>query len=109
MTDAGIRVIFHHAEEISRVFHFTRTINKTLATALIARDPCCVVPGCGATRYLEIDHLVPFAEGGPTCLENLARICSFHHVKKSLEGYSLTFDTEGRRWHFDPPARVSRE
>jgi hypothetical protein len=70
MTDAGIRAIFSHATEISRIYHFTRTINEHLRTALMERDPCCVVPGCGADKFLEIDHVVPFAQGGPTTLSN---------------------------------------
>jgi hypothetical protein len=48
------------------------------------------VPGCSATRNLEIDHrLVPFAEGGPTELANLARLCHHHHFLKTHDGYCL--------------------
>jgi hypothetical protein len=108
MTDAGIKVIFHHAEEISRIYHFTRTINATLRSALEERDPQCVVPGCGATKFLEIDHIEEFGQGGPTCLANTARLCSFHHDRKSVEGYVLWKD-EKRAWHFDPPAPFGEE
>ena len=31
---------------------------------------------CEATRYLEIDHIVPFALGGPTTKDNLRLLCS---------------------------------
>jgi hypothetical protein len=104
MTDAGIKVIFHHAEEISRIYHFTRTINSILRTALEERDTQCVVPGCGATRFLEIDHTEEFGQGGPTCLANTARLCTFHHHQKTVDGYILWKDAE-QRWHFDsqPP------
>jgi hypothetical protein len=108
MTDAGVKVIFSHAEEISRIYHFTRTINATLMTALIQRDPYCVVPGCGATRFLEIDHVIPYGDGGPTSLGNLARLCTFHHAQKSNEAYRLWRSQDGT-WHFDPPPPFGEE
>ena len=108
MTDAGIKVIFHHAEEISRIYHFTRTINAILRTALEDRDPQCVVPGCGATKFLQIDHTEEFGQGGPTCLANTARLCTFHHHRKTVEGYVLWKDAN-QAWHFDPPAPFGEE
>ena len=108
MSDAGINVIFSHGEDISRIYHFTRTINAALLTALCARDRTCVVPRCGASRYLEIDHLVPFVEGGPTTISNLARLCSFHHGQKTNEGYTLWRDND-QQWHFDPPPPFGQE
>ena len=103
MTDAGIKVIFHHAEEISKIYHFTRTINATLRTALEDRDPCCVIPGCGANKFLQIDHTEEFGQGGPTCLANTARLCTFHHHQKTVDGFVLWKDDD-QGWHFDPPA-----
>ncbi|HEX3565347.1 MAG TPA: DUF222 domain-containing protein, partial [Acidimicrobiales bacterium] len=108
MTDAGIKVIFHHAEEISKIYHFTRTINAILRTALEERDRECVVPGCGATKFLEIDHTEEFGQGGPTCLANTARLCTFHHHRKTVEGYLLWKDDK-QAWHFDPPAPFGEE
>ncbi|MDQ1362062.1 MAG: hypothetical protein QOJ44_2439 [Acidimicrobiaceae bacterium] len=108
MTDAGIKVIFHHAEDISKIYHFTRTINAPLRTALEERDPCCVVPGCGATRFLEIDHTEEIGQGGPTCLANTARLCHFHHRRKTNEGYVLWRD-DRMGWHLDPPAPFGEE
>lgn len=108
MSDAGVKVVFAHANDVSRIYHFTRTINASILTALIHRDPRCVVGGCGATRFLEIDHVVPFSEGGPTTLANLARLCSFHHSLKSNEGYVLWRDGDNQ-WHFDPPPPFGEE
>ena len=107
MSDASVKVIFDHGTDISRIFHFNRTINTTLFTALVHRDPRCVVQGCGATRFLEIDHVIPFAGGGPTTLDNLVRLCSFHHAQKSNDGYTLRRDHD--RWHLDPPPPFGEE
>jgi hypothetical protein len=108
MSDAGVKVAFAHATDVSKIYHFTRTINASILTALIHRDPRCVVDGCGATRFLEIDHVVPFSEGGPTTLTNLARLCTFHHSLKSNEGYVLWRGSD-ERWHFDPPPPFGEE
>ncbi len=107
-SDATLKLCFAAGGDIRSVFHFGRTINAQLRTALEARDRCCVVPGCNSTFNLEIDHLVPFARGGPTTLENLARICRHHHRKKTYDGWNLWSDAAG--WHFTPPDRpLTRE
>jgi len=45
--------------------------------------------GCNVRDHLEIDHIVPLAEGGPTSLDNLARLCRWHHGLKTHRGYRL--------------------
>ena len=99
--DAFLRLVFHAAGDIRSICHLTRTIPSTLRTALLARDRCCVVPGCTSTWNLEIDHLVPFADGGPTTLDNLCLLCRDHHRMKTYDDYRLWFDHG--EWHFEPP------
>ena len=88
-SDAILQAVVTKGVEVKAVAHVGRTIPARLRTALEARDPECVVEGCGATRQLEIDHLVPFAEGGPTHIDNLARVCRWHHHLKTYCGYRL--------------------
>jgi len=87
--DSFLRLAFHRAGDIRAVSHLGRTINRRLRTALAHRDRCCVVPGCGVPYGLEIDHIVPFAKGGPTELSNLALLCHHHHYLKTYEGWTL--------------------
>ncbi|HLF41129.1 MAG TPA: YdeI/OmpD-associated family protein [Acidimicrobiia bacterium] len=63
------------------------TIPAHLRSALEHRDPKCIVPTCEARRDLQIDHRQPWAAGGPTTLENTARLCRWHHYQKSHLGY----------------------
>jgi hypothetical protein len=70
--DSFLRFVFHQAGDIRTISHFGRTINRHLRSGLAHRDRCCVVPGCGVSYGLEIDHIRPFANGGPTELANLA-------------------------------------
>jgi len=124
--DSFLRLVFHRAGDIRAVSHLGRTINRALRTALVHRDTTCVVPGCGTSYGLEIDHIIPFAEGGPTSLDNLALLCHHHHFLKTYEGWTLErIDppeerTTGKapptggstgppRWRFEPPPPFGQE
>jgi hypothetical protein len=87
--DGLVKILERDGVEVTRVAHAGRTIPAHLRTALEARDPTCVVPGCDLRTGLEIDHIVPLAEGGPTRLNNLARLCRFHHGEKTHRGWRL--------------------
>lgn len=103
--DSFLRLVFHRAGDIRAVSHLGRTINRRLRTALAHRDRCCVVPGCGIPFGLEIDHVVPFASGGPTELSNLALLCHHHHYLKTYEGWTLERSgptDEEPGWRFSP-------
>ena len=69
--DSFLRLAFHRAGDIRAISHRGRTINRLLRTALALRDHSrCVVPGCTTTYGLEIDHVIGWARGGPTELDN---------------------------------------
>ncbi|MGZ4121398.1 MAG: DUF222 domain-containing protein [Actinomycetota bacterium] len=87
--DAILKVIVTDGADIKAVGHAGRTIPARVRTALEARDRRCVVPACDVRRHLEIDHIVPLAEGGPTRLTNLARLCRWHHYLKTHCGHRL--------------------
>jgi 5-methylcytosine-specific restriction endonuclease McrA len=74
---------------VTRVAHAGRTIPAHLRSALEARDPTCVVPGCEVRSGLEIDHIVPVSRGGWTRMDNLARLCRYHHGEKTHRGWRL--------------------
>ncbi|MGH9079433.1 MAG: HNH endonuclease signature motif containing protein, partial [Acidimicrobiales bacterium] len=90
LNDAFLRMVFHRAGDIRAVSHFGRTIKASLRTALVDRDRRCVVPGCLFSTGLEIDHVVPVTENGPTELDNLALLCHHHHFLKTYGGWTLT-------------------
>src|SRR5207302_996436 len=78
-SDATVHAVLTDGVDVTAVAHLGRTIPAHLRTALAERDPVCCVPGCDVRRGLEIDHRIPYAEGGPTSLANLARMCGWHH------------------------------
>jgi Domain of unknown function (DUF222)/HNH endonuclease len=57
----------------------TRIIPAHIRRALIARDGHCQYPGCERWRFVDGHHIVPWAHGGETCLENLVLMCRHHH------------------------------
>jgi hypothetical protein len=56
-----------------------RTVPTTQRRIIEARDRGCRVPGCAATRWLHVHHLVHWEDGGPTDPSNLLCLCPAHH------------------------------
>jgi len=74
-----LKVLVTDGTDVRAVAHAGRTVPARVRSALEERDPSCVVPGCVVRDRLEIHHLVPYARGGPTALDNLVRVCAWHH------------------------------
>jgi hypothetical protein len=58
--------------------------------ALAARDGGCSFPGC--TRppaWCQAHHVIPWQQGGPTDLDNLCLVCSFHHREFEPRGWTV--------------------
>ena len=99
LSDSVVDLVVRDGVDVRSVTGLGRTIPKVVRTALVDRDPTCVVPRCGATQRLEIDHWrVDFARGGPSELDNLARLCKFHHRLKTHRGWRLLGGPGRWRW-----------
>jgi hypothetical protein len=101
---AILELVITKGTDVVTVVSDSRYIAKALAIALEERDPVCVVPGCDKSDPLERDHWqVDFSKNGPTSIENLARLCSYHHHQKTFRGWKL----EGGpgQWRFTEPDR----
>lgn len=97
-SDAILSAVLTKDADVKAVAHFGRTIPARLRTALQARDTECAVPGCHNRHRLEIDHIEPFAEGGPTSLDNLVRLCRPHHHMKTNLGFRLIGQPGKWKW-----------
>jgi Domain of unknown function (DUF222) len=64
--------------------------SRKLAHLIRARSATCTAPGCRrpATRC-DLDHTVPWDQGGLTCECDLAPLCRYHHRCKQAEGWHL--------------------
>jgi 5-methylcytosine-specific restriction endonuclease McrA len=101
--DALVELIIAHGTDVTTVYSTGRHIPRRVRSALMLRDPRCVVPGCDARLGLENDHWVTdFAKGGLTSLDNLARLCKRHHRDRTHRGFTL--DKVGDTWIWTAPA-----
>lgn len=69
--------------------------------ALRVRDSGCVHPGCTRTSaYCDAHHVVHWAAGGLTAVDNMALLCRHHHRTLHAGQWSLELDTgqPGRFW-----------
>ena len=66
-----------------------RTVPGAMGRALRFRDRGCVFPGCGRIRWLKAHHIVHWAHGGTTDLDNLVLVCHAHHRMVHEGGWSI--------------------
>jgi hypothetical protein len=62
------------------------------------RDRECRFPGCGARRFTEAHHIVWWARGGATDVDNLVLLCGFHHRLVHEHGWSIDRSGGDVRW-----------
>jgi Domain of unknown function (DUF222)/HNH endonuclease len=85
----------------------TRVIPPHLHRALTIRDGHCQFPGCDQPPPVcEAHHLMPWARGGPTSLDNLTLLCRFHHlIAVHHWGWTLTRSPDGTTTANHPDGR----
>ncbi len=58
---------------------------------VLARDHArCRVPWCRSSRNIDVHHLLPRAEGGDHCEENLLCLCESHHIAQHSGSLIIT-------------------
>jgi Domain of unknown function (DUF222) len=75
--------------------------SRALQHLIRARSATCTAPGCRrpATRC-DLDHTVPWDQGGITCECDLAPLCRYHHRCKQAKGWRLKQPEPGILiWH----------
>jgi hypothetical protein len=99
--DTLVQEVEMDAVDVRTIRTMKKYIPKRLRDALEARGVCCVAPGCGRTKNLQIDHTQERRDNGPTSLANLGWLCRYHHGLKTRRLYELWRDDEGE-WHWEP-------
>ena len=78
-----------------RLGRMTREPSAAMIRQLRHRDSGCRFPGCGFTAFTQAHHIVHWKDGGPTDLENLIIICSFHHKAVHELGWKVSRKRDG--------------
>ena len=95
--DASLVALRHGANgEVLDVGRRTRAVPTALRRALQNRDRSqCQFPGCDS-RHCDAHHVVHWADGGETRLQNLVLCCRFHHRAVHEEGFQVVADAAGQ-------------
>jgi hypothetical protein len=88
--EGGMQLLVKDGVDIRTVTGTRRDLPQRVEAALIVRDRTCVAENCGKRHGLQADHCrVDYSDDGPTCLDNLARLCPEHHDLKTHGGWRL--------------------
>jgi len=72
-----------------------------------ARDVTCRFPTCRQPVWrCDLDHSIPYDQGGRTCACNLGGLCRFHHQLKQHPDWQLTQLTPGQFQWTTPTGRT---
>ncbi len=90
LPDSFVKILVKRGVDVTTVCHAGRSVPAHLQSALEARDPSCVVPGCDVAQGLENHHWdVDYATCRHSTLAGLARVCHWHHGLLTYGGYVL--------------------
>jgi hypothetical protein len=91
-----VTVISERGEPLS-IGRKTRVWPEPMLRALRARDECCQFPGCTATRWLQAHHIVHWAHGGETSVNNGCMLCPDCHRRVHEQAWHITrLDEDGQ-------------
>jgi 5-methylcytosine-specific restriction protein A len=83
LVDGGGRCPDHRDQRASAARRGYGFAHQRWRAAILARDPFCVVPGCGKPST-DADHITPIRQGGnPFDLANGQGLCREHHSQKT--------------------------
>ncbi len=67
-----------------------RVFNHWQRKAVGARDGGCIIPGCTVpAAWCEVHHVVDWANGGPTTVDNGVLLCWHHHHGIETSGWEI--------------------
>ncbi|HEV7205808.1 MAG TPA: DUF222 domain-containing protein [Jatrophihabitans sp.] len=90
--DGETRVVGAVLDRMRKVIAYSsghRIFTEGQRLAMISRDRGCSFPDCDAPpQWCESHHVIPWAGGGPTSINNGALLCGFHHREHERSGWS---------------------
>lgn len=96
--DCRLQTVHEHDGLTPGIGRTSRVVPRWLLRQLIHRDGCCTFPGCNGRRSLHAHHILHWVFGGPTELDNLLLVCSFHHRLLHEHGWGVLLREGIPRW-----------
>ncbi|MFG1927794.1 DUF222 domain-containing protein [Cryptosporangium sp. NPDC048952] len=92
--DAGIhRVVFAPGDVPLSAGRQVRLVRASQHRIMVARDGGCRFPGCDRpAAWTQAHHVIHWADGGPTDVDNMVLLCGHHHRRVHEDGWGLEFD-----------------
>ena len=84
----------------------SRSIPPAIRRALQRRDRGCRFPGCTNDRFVDAHHIVHWADGGETAVENLVLLCRNHHRLVHELGYGIARSSDGTIEFSNPAGKI---
>ena len=82
----------------------SRLVTNGIWTALVLRDQHCAFPGCSRLPIAcDAHHIIHWADGGPTSLDNLILLCRKHHTAIHHTAWQVAIDPTTKRPIWTPP------
>ncbi|MGP9585749.1 DUF222 domain-containing protein [Micrococcaceae sp. AOP34-BR2-30] len=101
-----IPVVLGTDSEVLDVAVGNRLFSAAQRRALVARDGGCAIPGCTfPAAWCESHHIVPWAQGGPTSIDNGVLLCTHHHHSVHEDHWIIRMH-DGVPW-FTPTASLA--
>ena len=85
-----------------------RVVPGPMHRVLRHRDVGCRFPGCERKRWLHAHHVIHWADGGATTLQNLVLLCHAHHRLIHEGGWRVTGKADGVLRFRDPRGRATK-
>jgi hypothetical protein len=104
--DASLVAMVNGAEDALNVGRKTRAIPPSMRRALQARDQGCQFPGCNNRQWVDAHHIIHWAHGGETRLDNLVLLCGHHHQLVHEGGFGISRRVDGALIFRRPDGRV---
>lgn len=102
-------VFFHLMSDKAKTMQVAteqRFANRKQLSVITARDRGCTFPGCDAPPgWCDANHVVPWARGGKTKVNNLALLCSYHHHLLDRSDWDTLMLLDGRPAYIPPAAK----
>ncbi|MEZ5170332.1 MAG: DUF222 domain-containing protein [Acidimicrobiia bacterium] len=102
--DAGVTRVITCGESLPvDIGRTTKTVPAHIRRGLVVRDHGCAWPGCDRPPgWCDAHHIVHWADGGDTSIENCVLVCRRHHTAVHEHGWRIRLTDDGHL-EVEPP------